>query len=155
MNSAIERLVSLKVGDIMNTSVLTVAESDDMQTAARRICDAEVSGAPVVNTTGRCVGMLSANDFVSRDAGRHEMQILTRTGPNEAYQVECLNDSLVCSHMSPLVQTVAETEGIVGAARLMCLEGIHRLVVIDQKERPVGIISTLDVAAALVNAVEE
>ena len=43
MNSAIERIVGLRVNDIMNRHVLTVADSDEMQLAAKRICDAEVT----------------------------------------------------------------------------------------------------------------
>jgi predicted transcriptional regulator len=37
----------------------------------------------------------------------------------------------------------------------MCAEHIHRLLVLDQQERPVGVVSTMDVVAALLNAVEE
>ena len=44
MNSAIERLLTLQVKDIMNTDVLTVADSDDMQAAAQSIFAAEVTG---------------------------------------------------------------------------------------------------------------
>ncbi len=139
----------------MNTNVLTVSESDDMQDAARRLFDAEVTGAPVVDAFGKCVGVLSSSDFVGRDAGRHDLQLLTRSSPNEPYQIECLNDNLVASHMSPLVQTVAAKSSILDAARLMTKEGIHRLVVVDDEQRPVGIVSTLDVTASLVNAIEE
>lgn len=155
MNSAIERLLELRVTDVMNSHVLTIRDSEDMQDAARRLFDAEVTGAPVVDATGKCVGVLSNSDFVGRDSGRHDLQLLTRTGPNEPYTIECLNDNLVGTHMAPLVQTVAAEATIVAAARIMTCEGIHRLVVVDTEDRPIGIISTLDVAASLVNAVSE
>ena len=121
----------------------------------RSIFDAEVTGAPVIDSMGKCVGVLSASDFVGRDAGQHELQILTRTGPDQPYRIECLNENIVGSHMSPIVQTVDEDAELVIAARIMCVEGIHRLVVVDEQDRPVGIISTLDVTAALVNAIDE
>jgi CBS domain-containing protein len=155
MNTAINRLETLLVKDIMNTNVLTIAESDEMHKAAQNIFDAEVTGAPVVDALGKCVGVLSATDFVGRDAGRHELQFLSRTNPNQPYQLECMNDNLVCSHMSPLVQTVAEDSTLIDAARIMCIEGIHRLVVVDQQDRPVGILSTLDITAALVHSIDE
>jgi CBS-domain-containing membrane protein len=155
MNSAIERLIGLRVADVMNHTVVTVSESDDMQLAAQRIFDAQVTGAPVVNAVGECVGMLSASDFVGRDAGRHELQLLTRRSPNEPYSIECLNDNLVGTHMSPIVQTVSEESAVLDAARIMCREGIHRLVVVDGRKHPVGIVSTLDLVAAMVAAIEE
>ena len=155
MNSAIERIVGLRVKDIMNDHVMTVSDSDEMQSAAKRIFDSEVTGAPVVNAMGECIGVLSASDFVGRDAGRHELELLTRTNPNEPYRIECLNDNLVGTHMSPLVQTVSDEAPILAAARIMCTEGIHRLIVVDEKKHPVGIISTLDLVAAMVAAIEE
>ena len=155
MNSAIERIIGLRVKDIMNDEVLTVADSDEMHTAAKIIFDAQVTGAPVVNGFGECVGMLSASDFVGRDAGRHDLQILTRTNPYEPYRIECLNDNLVGTHMSPVLQTISEDALVLAAARVLCNEGIHRLVVVDEKKHPVGIVSTLDIVAAMVAAIEE
>jgi len=155
MNSAIERLIGLRIDDVMNHTVVTVTESDDMQTAAQRIFDAQVTGAPVVNAIGECVGMLSASDFVGRDAGRHELQLLTRRSPTEPYSIECLNDNLVGTHMSPLLQTVSEDAPLLQAARIMCREGIHRLVVVDEHRHPLGIVSTLDLVAAMIAAIEE
>jgi len=155
MNSAIERLVGLRVRDLMNEDVLTILESDEMHAAAKKIFDAEVTGAPVVNAVGECVGVLSASDFVGRDAGKHELQILTRTNPSQPYIIECLNDELVSTHMSPLVQTIADDASILAAGRLMCGEGIHRLIVVDERKHPVGILSTLDLVACMVSAIEE
>lgn len=155
MNSAIERIVGLRVEDIMNKEVLTINESDEMTVAAQKIFDAEITGAPVVNAAGRCVGVLSASDFVGRDAGEHSLEMITRTSPDEPYRIENLNDNLVGTHMSPLVQTVSADASMLDAGRLMCHERIHRLIVVDAAERPVGIISTLDLVAAMVGAIEE
>jgi CBS-domain-containing membrane protein len=155
MNSAIERMVGLRVRDVMNDNVLTVSESDEMQAAAKRIFDSEVTGAPVVNALGQCIGVLSASDFVGRDAGRHDLELLTRKNPNEPYRIECLNDNLVSTHMSPFVQTISDDALMLAAARVMCTEGIHRLVVVDKNQHPVGIVSTLDLVAAMVAAIGE
>lgn len=155
MNSAIERLVGLRVKDIMNRDLVTVADTDGMKAAAKRICDADVTGAPVINSTGECVGILTASDFVERDAGHHDLQLLTRTNPHEPYGLQCLDDNLVSTHMSPLVQTISEDALILAAARVMCEEGIHRLVVVDDGKRPVGIATTLDLVASIVAAIEE
>jgi CBS domain-containing protein len=49
---------------------------------------------------------------------------------------------------SPAV-TVSREETLIEAARLMSSTGLTHLVVVDEDERPVGVLSTLDLAAAL------
>lgn len=155
MNSAIERLLSLRVADIMNVDILTISESDSMTSAAKRLFDHDVTGAPVVDAFGKCVGILSASDFVGRDADQHPTAVLVRTSIDEPYQLESLNDNLVKTHMSSVVRTVDAHRTLIDAARAMCDDHIHRLVVVDEAHRPVGIISTLDILAAMVAAIEE
>ncbi len=70
MNSTIERLLSLKVSDVMTPSVVTVSSHETMSEAAALMVEHHVSGMPVVDEAGHCVGVLSATDFV-----RHKSQI--------------------------------------------------------------------------------
>ena len=65
-----------------------------------------------------------------------------------------MNDR-VSEHMSPAVQTVRESETILNAGRILCANHIHRLVIIDEHGRPTGIISSLDLVAAMIAAVDE
>jgi predicted transcriptional regulator len=57
--------------------------------------------------------------------------------------------------MSALVQTVGPDRPLTEAARLMCHNHIHRLLVLDAQGRPTGVVTALDIVAALINAVEE
>ncbi len=155
MKIAVERLTSLRVKDVMCRDVLTVDESEDLQSAARRLYDRDVSGAPVVNSLGRCVGVLSASDFVARDAEESPREILVRTNPDEPYRVESLDDNLVASHMTPFVQTISEDASVLEAARIMCAEHIHRVIAVDEEQRPHGILTALDIVAATIAAIEE
>lgn len=163
MNSAIERLLTLRVSDVMNSPVRTIAESASMSDAARAIAENDVTGLPVVDATGRCVGILSTTDFAMREhrkstgdenlpfGWQHEIE----GGNNEPFRIETIAEDRVSEHMSPAVQTVNETASLVNAARIMCREHIHRLLIIDEDERPVGMVSSLDLVAALVAAIEE
>ena len=155
MNSAIERLLGLRVKDVMNKQVITVSQSDSMNHAASVIYDNQITGVPVVDARGGCVGVISASDFVGWDAGRHKSEILVQPVGDGPYEIDCVNDQLVDAHMSPMVQLVSAEATILSAARLMCNEGIHRLVVADEDDRPIGIISTLDLVASMVAAVDE
>jgi CBS-domain-containing membrane protein len=164
MNSAIERLLSLRVSDLMSSPVTTVSECDSMGDAARILAESGITGAPVVDVAGRCVGMLSATDYAMREhrlaQGEEKLSFgheheLTRSAEDESFRIESIAHDRVREHMSPAVQTINETASMINAARVMCREHIHRLVIIDQDERPVGLISSLDLVAAMIAVVEE
>lgn len=155
MNSAIERLLSLRVKDIMRNDVLTVDETDSIRSAAVKLFQGEVTGAPVVDTAGRCVGVISGSDFIGKSADAHATQVVVQHGPEAPYEVEFLNDDMVRSHMCSDVCAISPESSIMQAARRMCEYHVHRLVVLDREERPIGVVSTLDIVAAMVAAVEE
>ena len=140
MNSAIERLLGLRVVDIMSRQVVTVSADQKMTDVACLLIDKNVSGAPVVDPEGRCVGILSATDFV-----RHQCQSGMSGVP----------ETLVREHMSPSVHTISENETLLQASRRLCDAHIHRLPVVAANDRVVGWVSSLDIVAAVINAVEE
>ena len=151
MNSAIERLLTLRVSDVMSRNVFTVSADKTMSEAAAILMRHFVSGLPVVGDRNRCVGILSATDFVRCAAGAtSEAQPKSNghTCPVPATDV-------VASHMSALVQTVATDAPLTDAARLMCQNHIHRLIALDEQDRPAGVLTSLDIVAALLNAIEE
>src|SRR5438034_1050515 len=57
-------LLTLTAADLMSQTVVTVPQEMSLQAAAHLLSQAHVSGAPVVDDRGRCVGVLSATDFV-------------------------------------------------------------------------------------------
>jgi CBS-domain-containing membrane protein len=152
-----DRLQMLRVSDVMNRTVVCVRAEQSMAEAAEVLLRHEVSGAPVVDAAGRCVGILSATDFVRRESqlARREEQRSSPPGgvpvalrePPEAQQVR--------SYMTSAVQTVSPRQFLVEAARMMCAEHVHRLPVLDEQGHPVGILTSLDIVAALTQAVDE
>ena len=61
----------------------------------------------------------------------------------------------VRNHMTAAVQTIESRAPLLRAARTMCAEHIHRLIVLNDEAQPIGIVTTLDVAAALIKVVDE
>jgi len=51
------------VGKLMSQDVVTIPETIPLRDAARRLAEARVTGAPVVDESGRCVGVLSIVDI--------------------------------------------------------------------------------------------
>ena len=163
MPGAIDRLESLVVRDLMNPEVVQINASDSIREAAAQMANRKIAAAPVVDEQGRCVGVLSATDFVKRESGfcgnegspGAERHGLAQRGRHDSWQIEAAPDDRVSTFMTTAVQTVSANAPLMSAARMMNAQHLHRLIVLDEHEKPAGIISTMDVVAALVNAVDE
>ena len=57
-------LLQLTAEDLMCRDVLVIPQAISLRYAAHLLAQAKVSGAPVVDEEGRCVGVLSAADLV-------------------------------------------------------------------------------------------
>ncbi|TWT74550.1 inosine 5'-monophosphate dehydrogenase [Posidoniimonas polymericola] len=152
-----QKVDRLTVADVMSSLVITLDETANMRDAARRLREADVSGAPVVDSTGVVVGVLSAMDFVEQATGATGdrcpiTEVLVRDTPTGPYRIEQVCEDSVANHMTRYVQTVDRDASLRAASREMCLARLHRLIVVDDRGRPVGVISPLDLLAAWVDA---
>ena len=151
-------LLSLTAADLMSTALVVVPQSMSLQGAARLLSRANVSGAPVVDSDGRCVGVLSASDFVAW-ADKGERAAKQRTTSCDcaysAWQImdaEDLPQDQVEHHMTADPVTAAPVTVIDQLARMMVDAHIHRIIVVDAELRPVGIVSSTDILAAVAHA---
>lgn len=157
MNTANQRLHSLHAEDIMSRDVVVVTANSTMSEAADILSERQISGAPVINEFGRCVGVLSGTDYVHSEASHLDSGVGPVSSPLTSvgrYQIEDVQHDLVRRHMTPAVQTIDKKCSLLQAARCMCAEHLHRLIVIDDNSVPVGVLTSLDLIAALVAAVE-
>ena len=130
------------VADVMTAKAVTVSAHATMEKAAETLLKHSISGVPAVDDQNHCIGMLSAFDFVKR---QQEDPVESQRSRNDC----------VSRFMSPSVESVPETSPLLSAARTMCLCHVHRLPVLDDAFRPIGMVTALDIVAALVNAVDE
>lgn len=156
MWTAINRLLSLKVSDVMSRSLVEVTASQGMDEAAAVFAAHHVTSAPVIDEQGCCIGILSAADFLRRncqgDNRNADSQVL-KQDPERAREVVPPGD-LVGAFMTDAVQSVAPHQSLLNAARIMCVDHIHHLPVMEG-HHVMGVISTMDVIAAMLNAIEE
>jgi predicted transcriptional regulator len=161
MISSVENnLAALLVEDVMTHEVVTVAVNNTMSEAADVFFEHQITGAPVVDELGHCVGMLSATDFAHSKAeeldGRKQVgNFLCSRHPSGLYSIDEVRHDLVKSHMSSAIKTMDQDAPLLTAARCMCREHVHRLLVIDTSGSPVGILTSLDLIAAMISAVED
>ncbi len=131
------RLVTLKVVDVMSTNVVSLPQTETMATAAETFRVHGITSAPVVDDEGRCIGVVSASDFLHPEYD-HD-----------------INLDVLAKNMSASVQMVPASAPLLQAARIMNSTHLHHLPVLDEQQRIVGVVSTLDIVAAVVNAVDE
>lgn len=155
MNTVKNPFCNLCAEDIMSRDVVVVTANSTMSEAADILSENQISGAPVVDEFGHCIGVLSGTDYVHSKASylefeaTHQLSTHTQTG---SYEIEDVLHDLVRRHMTPAVQTVDRKCSLLQAARCMGAEHMHRLIVIDESGVPVGIITSLDLIAVVVDA---
>ena len=158
MKTLAASLSDLLVNDLMHPCI-TVSDSAELAQAAKVMREHQVNCLPVVDAQERCVGIISASDFVTRFAERadptcplagHDM-IVSRNGPNHSLLLTEEPQDYVRSRMTPAVQTVAADTPLLKAAHHMSKARLHHFVVLDKCSRPVGMISSLDIVDAVVN----
>ena len=113
----------------------TVAVTDGALPAeqlAESLVEEGIGGAPVVDDEGRLRGIVSKTDLL-----RFWRELAT---PQRDGRVLTAEDV-----MMPAVYTLHPDSTIAEAAALMAYEGVHRLPIIDDEGRVVGLVSTLDI----------
>jgi CBS domain-containing protein len=146
--AATKSLLSLTAADLMISPVVTIPEGTSLRDAARLLSRSEITGAPVVDATGRCVGVLSSSDFVTlaREEGV-EVHFLAPWG--EMISVEESPDKELRHYMTVQPVSVPPTTSIGELARRMVDDQIHRVLVAGEAGRPCGIVTSTDVVAAV------
>jgi predicted transcriptional regulator len=141
----------------MAKHVVSISVNSTMTEAADLLTERRVSGAPVVDEAGRCVGVLTGSDFVHQHAVHCNEEDSGSGVLSEALSSRFWDESqdMVRKHMTVAVQTIHRERPLLEAARMMCSQHVHRLIVVDDSQRPAGVISSLDMAAVLLKLAEE
>ncbi len=150
-------LQHLRAADLMKQPVQTIPQEMSLAAAGGILQREHISGAAVIDSAGRCVGVISTTDFLS--AASRDQKGRVAHGAEEpcfsewqVFDVESLPADEVRNHMSRDVVTVTPTTPIADVARMMLDAHIHRVFVVDDQRRPVGIVSSTDIVAAVAYA---
>ncbi len=147
--------------DLMTSSPITVSEDQVIGEAVAVLVDQGVSAVPVVDASGRPVGVLSRADVVRRDreeagfcptgADYFDVAKLELPGGESArgFQLERIDGTPVSAIMTPDVFSVGpEVPADIVVQKMLDL-GVHRLFVLDAGGALIGVVSALDVLRAL------
>ncbi len=124
----------MQVVDVMTTDVITVTADTSIKDAARLMFRNRVSGLPVCDEHSCLVGIITEADFLRLEVARQEA--------DNVEPVETVGEV-----MNRGVITVPPDSHIADAARVMVINDVNRLPVVDGESHILGIISRLDVVA--------
>lgn len=141
--------------DVMIHPVLAVREDWTVHELASYFTEKSISGAPVLDKTGRLSGVVSLSDIVDQVTQDREPASRPARGWEKPYNPEDLRGlaiedggRLVSEIMTPTFFTIPDTTSLPRIARTMVAGRIHRLLVTRQGH-VVGIVTTLDLLREL------
>ncbi len=149
-SAAAETLIS----EVMTADVICVSPDLAVEALTAMFLERNISGAPVVDEDGRPIGVVSKTDLVreQQDAGNDqetERVVIRRQGYEvelgPGFHTERITRATVGEIMMPIAFTLPETASVSRAAALMALEGVHRLPVVSEAGKVVGILSAMDI----------
>jgi CBS-domain-containing membrane protein len=146
----------MKIKDCMKHNVVSISAAATIGQAAKRIVTRRIGSLPVVDSSGRLVGMLRLRDLLSLvmpDFVRlvedidfvHDFGALENRQPDIAALARPLREVM----QSPV--SVEETCGLLRAVSLMRLHDLQDLPVVDSAGRLTGIASRVDIGVALLS----
>ena len=147
-----KHILDLTAADLMTHDLICLPHEMTMKEAARLLLQNRISGAPVVDNEGQCIGVISAIDFVA---------LTKKNGDKHAPCVGCTEWEVVVEMMpeDEIVQFMTSDPVMVSPSTAMCKLArqmvdahIHRVIVVDAENRPIGIVSSTDLLAALAYA---
>ncbi len=124
---------NLRAGDLMTIEPVSVAVDALIDEAQRLILEIGVSGLPVIDEAGELVGVISQTDFMHLQ------------NPDLASLIHNKSSGIrVGEVMSRPAVTVSIATPLSSAARTMIDNRVHRVVVVDDQYRPIGVLSAMD-----------
>ncbi len=140
--------------DIMTKSVATVRENETLHDALMLMTENRLTALPVVDSAGRCLGMISQSDViaVAREADAENEELGTDHPMADVLfgrvALDEVTNERIDDIMTEGVVTAAPTDLITTVADKMLAEKVHHLPICDEEGCLVGIISTMDILAA-------
>jgi CBS domain-containing protein len=114
-----------RVLDIMDRNVVSIAENEEIKTAAQKLLKGETNHLPVINAKGRLVGIVTTFDISKAVAN-----------PQKA--------GLVRDIMKKKVVTTTPDEAVDIAVRKLEQHNISALPVVDTQEHVVAMLTAMD-----------
>ncbi len=154
------RLGSLSARDLMCQTLTILSATMSIEEATSLLRARRHSGGPVIDESGQLVGTLSVRDiFRTKQPRPAASEIAGDDSLSGSWVMMESRDRMPTGTVRDFMRrdppSVTEHARYLEVVRLMCNNHMHRVPVVNAAGKLVGIISPMDLLAALVNATDE
>ena len=141
------------VADIMTSNPILVNPNTPLQEAIGILADKKISGLPVVDETGKIVGVISESDLMWQESGIEsppyimflDSVIYLKNPARYNKEIHKALGQTVAEVMSDRPITIQAYQSVPEAARIMHDKKVRRLPVVDEDYKVIGIVTQGDV----------
>lgn len=146
------------VSEVMTQDIVTLNPDMTVRHAWTQMLKNKIKATPVVDGSGKVIGILTDEDLLERAGIQHRLSIAVRLNTEE------INQELKSLENSPLqvkdvmtfpVVTACENESLGMATSRMVKSGLKRLPVVNEEGKLVGVLSRLDILRQVANVTYE
>jgi CBS domain-containing protein len=144
----------LLVRDVMTVEPVCFERGATIRQIAQTFEEFEISGAPVIDSDGTVIGVVTKSDLIRRCVEGTPDQppgfLFELLAEEAGEDVELIPESLIVvdDFMSTELVTARADEPISVVAHRLADAKVHRAIVVDSRLRPTGIVTTLDILGA-------
>lgn len=139
----------MKIFEIMTRDVRTLLSDAPALEAIQDLFKQEISGLPVIDASGKVVGMFTEKDILKTILPSYVMQVGRFVYENSPKTIKCrvakLPEYKVIDLMRRDVVKVSEETPVCEVAHIMLTQNVRRVPVVDKNDKLVGIVSRSDV----------
>lgn len=148
------------VADVMSRNPVVVKRETSLTEAIKILAERRISGLPVVDDSGKLIGIISETDLMWQETGVTPPAYIMFLDSviylqNPATYERDLHKALgqtVGEVMSKDPITIAPDKSLRDAAKLMHDKNIHRLPILDSEGQVIGILTRGDIIRAMASA---
>lgn len=145
------------VADIMSRNPIVVKPETPLNQAIQTLAERRISGLPVVDDSGKLVGIISETDLMWQQTGVTppayimflDSVIYLKNPANYERDLHKALGQTVGEAMSKNPITISPDKTVTEAARLMHDRNVHRLPVLDSEGQVIGILTRGDIIRAM------
>jgi CBS domain-containing protein len=143
----------MKINAIMTTNVFSLSPDMPVSKAVDLLIERKISGLPVVDESRRLVGMFTEKDILRAILPSYVSQVGQFTYENSPHtiknKVTRFSQFKVGEMMRREVVKIGSETPVSEAARVMLVQNVRRVPVVDANNHLVGIVARVDVLQAL------
>ena len=163
----VPKLLQRTAADIMQRDVVTASRGNTLREAMEIMSENHVNGLPVMDEHAHCVGLISVTDIIdyeqdhSEDIDEGNSEAGRYYDPDSGqwesvrlstFALEALGEVRVEDVMASDLISVEKETPIVEVARIMHKSGVHRALVMDDRQQLFGIVSSSDFVRLIAEA---